>query len=1147
MNARRLAGCFAMLVSMLVLSWGTTATASLTHPLLSSFGTFTTVGGVAIDQATGDVYVFDRGSGGSLYKFDASGNPLKFTGLAGEPEVITGLGAGGASENEIAVDSSNGSAKGDIYLAASTGNGERIDVIASNGESLGALSASTAPWGETCGVAVDSSGAVYVGVYSGSIDKFVPTANPVTNTDYVSSISGANHPCNIAVDSAGNVFASTYSQGPITKYPASQFGLLNATGSTVSAKGRTLAVDGADGHLFVDQGEGIAEFGQGGEPFEEPLSMSYVAAPSEGVAVNEATGHVYVGDGSGHVEILGPSATAPTAVTNGSPTLNGKTAILAGTVDPEGLAVTGCKFEYGTTSAYGQSAPCAASPGAGSAPVGVTAEVSGLALSTEYHFRLVASNANGENRGEDETFVSPTPAVTGEAFEVTTDEATLEGTVNAEGQSVTACEIEYGTTSVYGQSVQCPVTPSGEIPVRESARVSGLQFLTTYHFRIVAVRSGGEIAGEDASFVTPAPGNSTSGLGLPDDRVYELVSPLKNNDAEVYRPAGVTGESSQVETELPFQASADGDGFAYVGSPSVGGSESAGQWGGNEYLATRSPDGGWTQANISPLASPSSIYQGFSSDLSVGFLDSLDALAPTVQGYGQALGESTGYYFLYSANTNAATEEYNPFFTTTPPYRSKEQFHTARIYRPNYNGRSRRTLSSLAYAGASEDSSHLIFEANDALTPNAEGGSEERFVEDNNLYESVGGQLRLVNVLPDGTTKVNASFGAPEFEAPSGEPGQSGSPDFSHVISEDGSRIFWTDLNTGHIYVREDGVRTVEISSAGKYWTATADGSKVYYTNGDLYEYAVDSGDTTDLTPGVTVLGVVGASENGEYIYYVTASYELEVWHNGTINAIRTLRAEDDELGHGDWRPGFGNRSAEVTPDGHGAVFMSKGAVVVYEADDGRVYCASCGSGGSEGILPQTYSNTYLKREISEGGNRVFFESFEGLVPQDTNGRLDAYEWERPGYGTCGTNTSGCIYLLSGGTSVDESYFADASASGDDAFVVTRAKLLPEDVNEDYDLYDARVDGFTAPTPLACTGTGCQGLPGAPPIFATPSSVTFEGVGNFAAAAPVKAKQKPKAPQKKKKKAKRKAKKHGKAHKKAKARKGRTSRRGGRS
>jgi len=36
-----------------------------------------------------------------------------------------------------------------------------------------------------------------------------------------------------------------------------------------------------------------------------------------------------------------------------------------------------------------------------------------------------------------------------------------------------------------------------------------------------------------------------------------------------------------------------------------------------------------------------------------------------------------------------------------------------------------------------------------------------------------------------------------------------------------------------------------------------------------------------------------------------------------------------------------------------------------------------------------------------------------------------------------------------------------------------------------------------------CTGSGCQGVPGAPPIFSTPSSVTFNGIGNFPAPVPV--------------------------------------------
>ena len=72
------------------------------------------------------------------------------------------------------------------------------------------------------------------------------------------------------------------------------------------------------------------------------------------------------------------------------------------------------------------------------------------------------------------------------------------------------------------------------------------------------------------------------------------------------------------------------------------------------------------------------------------------------------------------------------------------------------------------FEGASADDSHLLFAANDALTgasegrPAAEGGSGSEFETENNLYESVNGQLRLVNVLPDGTTHANAAFGGVE-------------------------------------------------------------------------------------------------------------------------------------------------------------------------------------------------------------------------------------------------------------------------------------------------------------------------------------------------------------------------------------------------
>jgi hypothetical protein len=147
--------------------------------------------------------------------------------------------------------------------------------------------------------------------------------------------------------------------------------------------------------------------------------------------------------------------------------------------------------------------------------------------------------------------------------------------------------------------------------------------------------------------------------------------------------------------------------------------------------------------------------------------------------------------------------------------------------------------------------------------------------------------------------------------------------------------------------------------------------------------------------------------------------------------------------------------------------------------------------------LPFSGFATYQLRSISEDGSRVFFESVQPLVPQAQNGRMNVYEWERDGSGSCGY-AEGCIYLLSSGTSPYPSYFVDASANGNDVFLVTRSEFVAADQNEYNDVYDARVGATEAPVPTQCTGTGCQGVAAAPPVFATPASVTYNGVGNFA-------------------------------------------------
>jgi hypothetical protein len=1102
---------------------GAPALGAIKHPFVASFGSFTTVAGVAVDQSTGDVYVYDAGAE-AIFKYTAAGVPAEFTST--KTDAITGVGGAGQSEGEIAVDSSVGPAKGDIYLAHASGN---ILIYNAAGEKVGELTeAAGKPWGEACGVAVDTSGDVYVGLYGSHVNKYVPAANPVTDADYVGSWWGVSEVCNVAADSAGNAFVDSWASGPVTRYVASQLNTLEtpAVGQVVDAKGSTLAVNPGDDHVYVDEHTRVKEFGAHGEPFEEPLSVfgetgEGAIVESEGVAVDQTSGDVYVSDGKGHISVFGPGELTPTVSTGQATGVAGFSVTIGGSVNPEGSPVTECKFEYGTSGAYGQSVPCATSPGSGNGPVPVSAEVTGLGSGVTYHFRLVAANAAGDEAGTDETFTTAQVVLTGEASSITIDGATLGGSVNPEGLAVTGCKFEYGLTTTYGQSTPCAVLPgSGNEPINVTGTVTGLTPNGKYNYRLVITNANGVSLGGNRVLTTEGP--LDTGLpGLPDGRVYELVTSRENSDFEVYEPES-GGEFASILTEFPFQAAANGARVAYVGTPSVGGNESAGFNEGNQYLATRSSDNVWAQTNISPEGSATAVFEGFSSDLSEGFLDALYALSPEAPGFGEEVPPGGSYDVLYSTNT-ATAGGYAPAFTVTPPYRSKYDFESAKIGHLGLNGARASNARMLVYAGTSADSRHVLFEANDALTPEAEGGSAAHYQEENNLYEWAGGQLKLVNVLPGGTTKANATFGAPNSETINGF---YASPDFSHVISTDGSRVFWTDLNTGHIYMRENGATTVEISPSGRYWTATADGSKVFYTNGDLYEYDVNDGHTTDLTPGVTVQGVIGASEDGDYVYYVTAGLDLDLWHDGTTSKIKTLTANDNGVGAsgpspygyfaGDWKPGLGNRTAEVVPDGHGVVFMSSasdggiGRVEVYDADTGQLYCASCGWGGSRGYVPATYSNTYLKRWISEDGSRVFFDSREALVPQDTNGRLDVYEWERPGSGGCLSST-GCIYLLSGGTSQDESYLADASANGNDVFIITRAQLSSQDGNEKYDLYDARVGGSEPVTPAQCTGTGCQGVPAAPPIFATPSSATFAGIGNFAVPAPVvKAKIKPK-------------------------------------
>ncbi len=159
--------------------------------------------------------------------------------------------------------------------------------------------------------------------------------------------------------------------------------------------------------------------------------------------------------------------------------------------------------------------------------------------------------------------------------------------------------------------------------------------------------------------------------------------------------------------------------------------------------------------------------------------------------------------------------------------------------------------------------------------------------------------------------------------------------------------------------------------------------------------------------------------------------------------------------------------------------------------------------------IPTWETQLYQPRALAENGRRLFFESFDPLVPTDTNGAQDVYEWEAPGEGGCeeasaafDPKAGGCIALVSSGQSPAPSSFVDASADGADVFLTTAQSLVPWDPGQ-IDVYDARIGGGL-PGPAAsaegCQGEACQGSAAAP-AARTPASATYTGPGNVKAKA----------------------------------------------
>ncbi|HEV7769992.1 MAG TPA: NHL repeat-containing protein [Solirubrobacterales bacterium] len=383
--------------------------------------------------------------------------------------------------------------------------------------------------------------------------------------------------------------------------------------------------------------------------------------------------------------------------------------------------------------------------------------------------------------------------------------------------------------------------------------------------------------------------------------------------------------------------------------------------------------------------------------------------------------------------------------------------------------------------------------------------------------------------------------------------------DFFSGASADGGRIFFTsprqltdtDTDTGSACSSTPNIPSV---SGGcdlyLYDPARPAGQRLTQVSAG----EVVAGDHPTIGSGANVLGVVDVSMDGSRAYFIAQGrlaagaskdapnlyvFEREAGGTDRIDFVAKLsaRASSGQFDRPDrllWSRGGGPKPAYALPfydglgsgrsdgDGHLFVFTSDETLLLEDADaardlyryddsTGQLTCLTCAhdldfpvslyAGSSSNSIAGAVQS---QRIASEDGSAIVFTSQEQLLPDDANDAIDVYLWRQ--------GPSDNLSLVSGATG--ETGVAGSggrfevdlggviSPDGQSVFFLTRATILPQDVNNGaFDWYVARVGGGFpqeegSSDPCQVIGAECQGPEPAIPPEPVPPGSQQSGPGN---------------------------------------------------